>query len=88
MNQYEELLQRLEQIVETMGRVVSKQEENVKRLGEQVDILAGIVWLEKPKKVEKKRLTSSGIRGIMNITNEGGCCHENHLRISSVDVKT
>ena len=54
MNQYEELLRRLEQIVETMGRIVSTQEENVKRLGEQVDILAGIVWLEKPKKVEEK----------------------------------
>lgn len=54
MNQYEELLQRLEQIVETMGRIVSKQEENAKRLDEQIDILAGIVWLEKPKKVEEK----------------------------------
>lgn len=54
MNQYEELLRRLEQIVETMGRIVSTQEENVKRLDEQVDILAGIVWLERPKKVEKK----------------------------------
>ena len=50
MNQYEELLQRLEQIVKTMGRIVAKQEENAKRLDEQIDILAGIVWLEKPKK--------------------------------------
>lgn len=49
MSQYEELLQRLEQIVETMGRIVSTQEENVKRLNEQVDILARIVWLEEPK---------------------------------------
>lgn len=49
LNQYEELLQRLEQIVETMGRIVSKQEENVKRLNEQVDTLARIVWLEEPK---------------------------------------
>ena len=54
MNQYEELVQRLEQIVKTMNRIVSTQEENVKRLGEQVDILAEIVWLEKPKKVEKR----------------------------------
>lgn len=54
MNQYEELLRQLEQIVETMGRIVSKQEENVKRLDEQIDILAGIVWLEKSKKVEEK----------------------------------
>lgn len=46
MSQYEELLQRLEQIVETMGRIVSKQEENAKRLDEQVNILARIVWLE------------------------------------------
>lgn len=54
MNQYEELLRQLERIVETMGRIVAKQEENVRRLDEQVDILAGIVWLEKPEKVEKK----------------------------------
>lgn len=46
MSQYEELLQRLEQIVETMGRIVSKQEENAKRLDEQVNILARIVWLD------------------------------------------
>lgn len=49
MSQYEELLQRLEQIVETMGRIVSKQEENAKRLDEQVDILARIVWLDDSK---------------------------------------
>lgn len=49
MSQYEELLQRLEQIVETMGRIVSRQGENAKRLNEQVDILARIVWLEEPK---------------------------------------
>lgn len=54
MSQYEELLRRLEQTVETMERVVSTQEENVKRLGEQVDILAGIVWLDRPKKAEEK----------------------------------
>lgn len=54
MNQYEELLRRLEQIVETIGRIVTKQEENVKRLDEQIDILAGIVWLDRPKKVEEK----------------------------------
>lgn len=55
MNQYEELLRRLEQIVETMGRIVSKQEENAKRLDEQIDILAGIVWLDRPpKNVEEK----------------------------------
>lgn len=53
-NQYEELLQRLEQIVETMGRIVAKQEENAKRLDEQIDTLAEIVWLERPKKVEEK----------------------------------
>lgn len=49
MSQYEELLQRLEQIVETMGRIVSKQEENAKRLDEQVNILARIVWLDDSK---------------------------------------
>ena len=49
LNQYEELLQRLEQIVETIGRIVSTQEENAKRLDEQVDILARIVWIEEPK---------------------------------------
>ena len=49
MSQYEELLQRLEQIVETMGRIVSTQEENAKRLNEQVDTLARTVWLEEPK---------------------------------------
>jgi hypothetical protein len=49
LNQYEELLQRLEQIIETMGRIVSAQEENAKRLNEQVDALARIVWLEEPK---------------------------------------
>lgn len=49
LNQYEELLQRLEQIVETMGRIVSTQEESAKRLNEQIDTLARIVWLEEPK---------------------------------------
>lgn len=49
LNQYEELLQRLEQIVETMGRIVSTQEENAKRLNEMTDTLARIVWLEEPK---------------------------------------
>lgn len=50
LSQYEELLQQLEKIVETMGRIVTKQEENAKLLDEQADILAGIVWLEKTEK--------------------------------------
>lgn len=48
-DQYKELLQRLEQIVETIGQIVSTQEENTKQLGEQIDTLKKIVWLENQK---------------------------------------
>lgn len=46
LSQYEELVQRLEQIVETLGRITSTQEKINELLGEEIDTLARIARRE------------------------------------------
>lgn len=46
LNKYEEILQQLEQVVETLGRIIATQEEIDKELGKELDILSRIARRE------------------------------------------
>lgn len=50
LSQYEELIQQLEQVVETLGRIIATQEEIDQELGKELDILSRIAGQEKTQK--------------------------------------